>query len=90
MNSTFQVTELIRSCLVSLILTPFALSGSLNSLLIATDLIKVEKRSFVLNRPLKQCRNKRPTNKTRIKLTETTLIAPTSIHTNKTEHQNNV
>ena len=40
-NRTFQVI-IIRSCLVLLILTPFALNGWLNSLLIATDLIKVK------------------------------------------------
>ena len=36
---------------------------------------------------LKECRNKRRTNKARTKLTETTLITPTSIHTSKTKHQ---
>ena len=43
---------------------------------------------YVLNGPLKEYRNKRHTDKTRTKLTETTLITPTSIHTNKTKHQN--
>ena len=35
---------------------------------------------------LKEYRNKWRTDKTRTKLTETTLITPTSIHTNKTKH----
>ena len=34
--------------------------------------------------------NKRRTDKTRTKLTKTTLITPISIHTNKTKHQNKV
>ena len=44
----------------------------------------------VLNGPLKNYRNKRHTDKTRTKLTETTLLTPTSIHTNKKQHQNKV
>ena len=43
---------------------------------------------YVLNGPLKEYSNKRRTDKTRMKLTETTLITPASIHTNKTKHQN--
>ena len=39
---------------------------------------------YALNGPLKEYRNKRHTDKTKTKLTETTLINPTSIHTNKT------
>ena len=34
--------------------------------------------------------NKRRTDKTRTKLTETTFITPIRIHTNKTKHQNKV
>ena len=45
---------------------------------------------YVLNDPLKECRKKRRTDKTRTKLTETTLITPISIHTNKTKHGNKV
>ena len=41
---------------------------------------------YVLDGPLKECRNKRRIDKTRTKLTETTLITRTSIHTNKTKH----
>ena len=37
---------------------------------------------YVLNGPLKEFRNKRRTDKTRTKFTETTLVTPTSIHTN--------
>ena len=35
-------------------------------------------------------KNKRRTDKTKTKLTETNLITPTSIHTDKTKHQNKV
>ena len=45
---------------------------------------------YALNGPLKEHRNKRRTDETRIKLTKTTLITPASIHTNKTKHQNKV
>ena len=38
----------------------------------------------VLNRPFKEYGNKRRTDKTRTKLTDTTPITPTSIHTNRT------
>ena len=41
---------------------------------------------YILNVPLKECRNKRRTDKKRTKLTETTLITPTSIDTNQTKH----
>ena len=40
-----------------------------------------------MNGPLKECRDKRRTDKARTKLTE---ITPTSVHTNKTKHQNKV
>ena len=39
---------------------------------------------YVLNGPLKECRNKRRIDKTR---TETTVMTRTSIHTDKTKHQ---
>ena len=35
---------------------------------------------YILNAPLKECRNKRLADKKRTKLTETTLTTPTSIH----------
>ena len=38
----------------------------------------------LLNRPFKEYGNKRRTDKTRTKLTDTTPITPTGIHTNKT------
>ena len=44
----------------------------------------------VLSGPLKEYRNKRRADKTRTKLSEATLITPTSIHTNKTKDQNKV
>ena len=40
---------------------------------------------YVLNGPLTEDKNKRHMDKMRTKLTETTLITPTSIHTNKTK-----
>ena len=45
---------------------------------------------YALNGPLKEYSNKSHTSKMRTKLTETTLITPTSIPTNKTKHQNKV
>ena len=41
---------------------------------------------YILNGPLKEYRNKRRTDKTRTKLTETALTSPTSVHTNRTKH----
>ena len=38
---------------------------------------------YVLSGPLNEYKNKRHTDKTRTKLTETTLITPASFHTNK-------
>ena len=68
----------------------FALSGYLKSLFIATDLIKVKSMMYVLDGLLKEYLNKMRTIQTRTKLTETTLITPTCIHTNETKHQNKV
>ena len=45
---------------------------------------------YVLNGPSKEFRNKRRTDKMRTKLIETTLTTLTSIHINKTKHQNKV
>ena len=45
---------------------------------------------YILNGPLREYINKMHTNKTKTKLTETFLITPASIHTNKTKHQNKV
>ena len=42
---------------------------------------------YVFNGSLKEYMNKRCTDKTRTKLTETTLTTPTSIRTNKTKHR---
>ena len=42
---------------------------------------------YILNVPLKECRNKRRTDKKRTKLTETTPKTQTSIHTSQTKHQ---
>ena len=38
MNCTFQVTGLLRSCLVSLILTPFALTKWLTQIFVVCDI----------------------------------------------------
>ena len=45
---------------------------------------------YVLNGPLREYINKSRTDETKTKLTETFLITPASIHTNKTKHQNKV
>ena len=45
---------------------------------------------YALNGPLREYINKRRTDETKSKLTETFLITPASIHTNKTKHQNKV
>ena len=45
---------------------------------------------YVLNGTLREYINKRRTNETKTKLTETFLTTPGSIHTNKTKHQNKV
>ena len=45
---------------------------------------------YILNVPLKDCRNRRRTDKKRTKLTETTLTTPTSIHTNQTASKQGV
>ena len=44
----------------------------------------------MLNGSLKKYRNKRRTDERKTKLTEITLINPTSIHTDKTKHQKKV
>ena len=45
---------------------------------------------YVLNGPLREYINKRRMDETKTKLTETFLITPANIHTNKTKHQNKV
>ena len=45
---------------------------------------------YVLNGPLREYIIKRHRDETKTKLTETFLITPASIHTNKTKHQNKV
>ena len=45
---------------------------------------------YVFNGPLKEYRNKRGRDQTRTKLIKTTVIALTSIHINKTKHQNKI
>ena len=42
---------------------------------------------YLLNGLFKEYMNKRRTDKMRTKLTETTPVSPTSIHTNKTKNQ---
>ena len=48
----------------------------------------IEIFNFFVSDHLKK--NKMCTDKTKTKLTKTTLITPTSIHTNKTNHQSKV
>ena len=91
MNRTFQVMGLLRSCLVSLILTLFGLYKSLTQNFVDWNRFNKGKINEVpIEWTLKEYRNKNRTDKTRTKLTETTLITPASIHTNKTKHQNKV
>ena len=47
---------------------------------------------YTLNVPLKECKNKRRTDKRQKENQQvfTTLTTPTSIHTNQTKHQNKV
>ena len=59
-------------------------------MMIATDLIKVKQIRYGMNGPLREYINERRTNETKTNLTETFLITPASIHTNKTKHQNKV
>ena len=42
---------------------------------------------YILNGPIIEYINKRRTDETKTKLTETFLITPASIHTNKTRHK---
>ena len=42
---------------------------------------------YVLNGPLREYINKRRRDETKTKLSETFLITPASIHTNKTKHK---
>ena len=88
MNLNFQLIEFLRSCLVSLILTPFARTKWLTQIFV--DCNRLNSLNEVLNEPLKEYSNKRCKDKTRTKLTETSLMTPTSIHTTKTKHQNKV
>ena len=90
MNLTFQVIGLLWSCLVSLIITPFALIKWLTRIFVDCNRFnKGEINEVRIGWTLKN-RNKRRTDKTRTKLTETTLKTPTSVHTNKTKYQNKV
>ena len=45
---------------------------------------------YELNGPLREYINKRRTDETKTRLTETFITTPASIHTNKTKHQNKV
>ena len=54
------------------------------------DFSKGEINEVRIEWTLKEYRNKRDADQTKTKLTETTLTTPTSIHTNKTKHQNKV
>ena len=67
----FQVIKLLRSCLVSLILTPFLLTKWLTQIFV--DCNRFNKAETNENGPLKEHRNKRRTDKAKTKLNETTL-----------------
>ena len=70
MNCTFEVIELLRSSLVSLILTPFVLTKWLTQIYV--DCSRLNKGE--INEVRIGYKNKRRTNKTKTKLNETTLI----------------
>ena len=70
MNCTFQVIGLLRSCLVSLILTSFVLTKWLTQIFV--DRSRFNKGD--INEVHTEYRNKRCTDKTKTKLNETTLI----------------
>ena len=81
------IIGLIRPCLISLILAPFAQTKWFTHIFVDCNRFnKGEINEVRIEWTLKQCRNKRRMDKTRTKLTETTLIPPTSIHKNKTKH----
>ena len=71
MNQTFQVIELLRSCLVSLILTPFVLTKWLTQIFVDCNRFNKGLINDVrIEWTLKEYRNKRRTDKTRTKLAE--------------------
>ena len=70
MNCTFQVRGLLRSCLVSLILTPFVLIKWLTQIFV--DWSRFNKGE--INEVRIEYRNKRRTDNTKTKFNETTLI----------------
>ena len=70
MNCTFQEIGLLRSCLVSLILTPFVLTKWLTQIFV--DFSRFNKGE--INEVRIEYRNIRRTDKTKTKLNETTLI----------------
>ena len=70
MNCTFQVRGLLRSCLVSLILTPFVFTKWLTQIFI--DWSRFNKGG--INEVRIEYRNKRRAENTKTKLNETTLI----------------
>ena len=83
--------ELPQACLVSLILMPFALTKWFTQILVDCNRFnKVDINEVRIEWTLKIVKNNRCTDKTKIKLTKTTLITLTSIHTNKTKHPNKV
>ena len=91
MNGTFQVIELLRSCLVSLILTTFALTKWLTQIFLDCNRFnKGEITEVCIEQTLKEYSNKRRTDKTRTIVTEIALITLANIHTNMTKHQNKV
>ena len=78
---------LLLSCLVSLILTPFALTQCLTQIFVHCNRFnKGEINEVCTEWTFEEYRSKRHTHKTRNKLAEAPLLAPASIHTNKTKY----
>ena len=71
-----------------LFFTPFPLTKWLTQIFV--DCNRFNKSEINEGGLLKEYRNKRRKDKTRNKLTDTSLIIPTSIHTNQTKYQNKV
>ena len=60
---------------------PFALSKWLTQIFVDCNRFDKGEMRYVLNGPLREYINKRHTDETKTKLTETFLITPASIHT---------
>ena len=70
---------------------PFALTKWLTQIFVDCNRFdKGEINEVRIEWTLKRIQEKRRTDETKTKLTETFLITPASIHTNETKHQNKV